>query len=66
MQPRNLTLSATHSGLSRSPRLVALQDALSALNAYMLDECPEDQNWEDFDPDIDELRTGINELIGTG
>lgn len=66
MHPRNLAPSNIGNVPVRSARLNALQAALSALDSYMLDECPGDQNWEDFDPDVDQLRTQINGLIDAG
>jgi hypothetical protein len=39
--------------------LVRIHDLLSA---YLLDHCPEEQNWEEFDADIDALRTDVATL----
>ncbi|QTH24720.1 hypothetical protein [Sphingopyxis granuli] len=39
--------------------LVQIHDLLSA---YLLDHCPEEQSWEDFDADIDALRTDVANL----
>lgn len=39
--------------------LVRIYDLLSA---YLLDHCPDEQNWEDFDADIDALRTDVANL----
>ena len=66
MQPHLQPPSAACNTPATSARRHALQGALSALDSYMLDECPEDQNWEDFDPGVDELRTQINDLIEAG
>jgi len=66
MQQRRLRPTTTGSTVSSGARLNALHRALLALNAYMLDECPDGQNWEDFDPHVDELRTQINDLIEAG
>lgn len=46
-----------------TPRLSALNAAFDILTAYMTDECPEDDNWEDFDSEIDELRMKISAAI---
>lgn len=35
------------------------------LDNYMLDYCPEDQNWEDFDPEMDALREQAIEMNNT-
>lgn len=45
------------------PRREALEAAFDALTAYMTDECPDDTNWEDFDPDVDDLRTRIDDMM---
>lgn len=46
---------------SREDFLTGLIDDISD---YMLDNCPEGQNWEDFDPDLDEVRTYLQEMRG--
>lgn len=33
------------------------------MSSYLVDECPDDMNWEDFDPDVDGLRAEINDLL---
>lgn len=33
------------------------------LSDYFLDHCPENQNWEDFDPDLDGLRASLQGLL---
>lgn len=45
------------------PRREALQRAFDVLTEYLADECPEDTNWEDFDPDVDDLRAQIDEMM---
>jgi hypothetical protein len=40
--------------------LDAMQDLMSN---YLLDECPDNVTWEDFDPDIDGLRSSVADLI---
>lgn len=42
-------------------RIAALEQSLVALSDYLLTHCPDDQVWEDFDPEIDGLRTQIQE-----
>lgn len=34
------------------------------MSGYLGDECPEDETWEDFDPEIDRLRSEIDDLLG--
>lgn len=41
----------------------ALEACFDILTAYLLDECPDQENWEDFDPAVDELRLKIAEII---
>ena len=41
----------------------ALTDAYVAVTSYLLDYCPDDQRWEDFDPDADSVRTELQCLI---
>lgn len=43
----------------------ALRTAFDILTAYMTDECPDDQSWEDFDPDVDGIRSQIDEALGS-
>lgn len=40
--------------LDRKTLLTALIDGISS---YFLDYCPEGINWEDFDPDLDWIRS---------
>lgn len=42
-------------------RAQALEQAFQVLTEYLVDECPDDCNWEDFDPAVDELRSKIDE-----
>lgn len=44
-------------------RKFALRATEETLTAYLLDHCPDDVMWEDFDPDVDELRTKAQELV---
>lgn len=40
--------------------LETMQDLMSN---YLLDECPTDTTWEDFDPGIDSLRSVVTDII---
>lgn len=40
--------------------LAAMQDLMSN---YLLDECPDNVTWEDFDPDIDGLRSTVIDMV---
>ncbi|PKP99090.1 MAG: hypothetical protein CVT74_08885 [Alphaproteobacteria bacterium HGW-Alphaproteobacteria-13] len=42
--------------------LDTMQDLMSN---YLLDECPDNVTWEDFDPDIDGLRSTVLDVIDT-
>lgn len=44
-------------------RKQALQICFDTLTNHMTDECPDDQSWEDFDADIDDLRTRLSKLL---
>lgn len=44
----------------RCTLLATMQDLMSN---YLIDECPDDVAWEDFDPDIDNLRCIVTDLI---
>jgi hypothetical protein len=46
-----------------TPRLEALMAAFDILTSYLLDECPDDANWEDFDGEVDHLRSEIDDVI---
>ncbi len=39
-----------------------LSDTEAIMKGYLLDYCPDDVNWEDFDPDIDSIQTQVGEL----
>ena len=45
---------------ARDRLLGALHDHLSN---YLVDECPDSIAWEDFDPDIDAIRTSVADLM---
>lgn len=47
----------------RLERLRLLQGIRDDICNYFLDFA-EDFNWEDFDPELDELRTKVQELMG--
>lgn len=44
-------------------RKEALFAAFDILTAYMTDECPDDMDWEDFDPEVDDLRSQLDDLM---
>lgn len=46
---------------ARKHLLSLLEDELTA---YLLDHCPEGVNWENFDPDVDSLRSQVQEASG--
>jgi hypothetical protein len=46
------------------PRKELLTKLFNLMTEYLTDEAPDDQNWEDFDPDIDGLRAQVSELGG--
>jgi hypothetical protein len=46
------------------PRKDLLDRLFNLMTEYLTDECPDDQNWEDFDPDIDGLRSQVSDLGG--
>lgn len=55
------------------PLGIALRDCFDTLTGYLTDQCPGESAhdddyvaWEDFDPDVDGLRSVINELMMTG
>lgn len=41
-----------------------LDAVFDLMTAYLVDECPDDANWEDFDPEIDGLRSQVSDLGG--
>jgi len=45
---------------------IALAACFDVLTAYMVDECPDDVAWEDFDGDVDALRSTITDLLEGG
>lgn len=47
--------------LTRDDFVTAMIDDISN---YLLDNCPKDQSWEDFDPDLDQVRTELQEIRG--
>lgn len=44
-------------------RIRMLRRVLDTLDEYLLDNCPDNENWEDFDPDIDALRNQVQQLL---
>lgn len=48
---------------ARCTLLAMMQDLMSN---YLIDECPDNVTWEDFDPDIDNLRCIVTDLIADG
>ncbi len=47
-------------------RTVAVLDRIfDELTDYLVDECPDEMNWEDFAPEVDQLRTGVSDLLET-
>lgn len=47
----------------RCTLLATMQDLMSN---YLVDECPDNVAWEGFDPDIDNLRCIVTDLIADG
>ena len=45
------------------PRYRLLDTMQDIMSNYLLDECPDNVTWEDFDPDIDGLRSTILDVI---
>lgn len=43
--------------------VAAMQLAFDVATSYLLDNCPDDENWEDFDPEVDQLRTKLDESL---
>lgn len=43
-------------------RLILLDTIHALMSEYLMDECPDDELWEDFDTDIDRLRSEIGDL----
>lgn len=51
----------TETTTDETARKKALALCEEALTDY-LQRCPDDANWEDFDPEIDHLRTQVQDL----
>lgn len=45
------------------PRTQLLDTMFDRMTSYLVDECPTDTNWEDFDPEIDSLRAEVGDLL---
>lgn len=45
--------------MTRNDRLQQVSDILTDI----LLECPEDEFWENFDPEVDELRTRVLDIL---
>ncbi|WP_333837424.1 hypothetical protein [Novosphingobium sp.] len=45
-------------------RYRVLEQIYDLLSNYLVDECPDDEHWENFDPEIDDLRTVASDLLG--
>jgi len=39
---------------------------IDSISGFFLDHCPEGVNWENFDPDLDQVRTDLQQLNGEG
>lgn len=46
------------------PRKEVLDKVFDLLTEYLVDECPEGTNWEDFDPEIDGIRSQVSDQGG--
>ncbi|MCG2841255.1 hypothetical protein L6Q21_09710 [Sandaracinobacter sp. RS1-74] len=44
-------------------RVAALDTAFHALSDYICEHCPEDEHFEDFDPEIDTMRSEIEDIL---
>jgi hypothetical protein len=44
-------------------RVRLLETIRDMMSNYLLDDCPDDQNWEDSDPEIDGLRGEVTDLM---
>lgn len=42
--------------------IAVIGQMFDAVSQHFIDNCPDDQNWEDFDPELDELRSSLDEL----
>lgn len=40
-----------------------LQDSINDMTDYFLDNCPDDVNWEDFNPAIDAARSRVQDAV---
>lgn len=49
--------------INLNPRREALFAAFDILTSYLVDECPNGVNWEDFDGEVDRLRIEIDDAI---
>jgi hypothetical protein len=45
------------------PRTQLLDTMFDRMTSYLVNECPGDTNWEDFDPEIDSLRAEVGDLL---
>jgi hypothetical protein len=43
--------------------IAAMRLTFDVATSYLLDNCPDGENWEDFDPEVDELRTKLDESL---
>lgn len=39
-----------------------LQGTIDSITSYFLDHCPDNENWENFDPNLDTIRSELQEL----
>lgn len=46
-----------------TPRKALLDTLFDLMSDYLGDECPEDENFEDFDPEVDALRSEVSDLL---
>lgn len=46
-------------------RYRVIEQVYDLLSNYLVEECPEDEHWEDFDPEVDGLRTIASDLLGS-
>lgn len=44
-------------------RFILLDTMQDLMTNYFVDECPDNITWEDFDPNIDNLRSAVTDLI---
>lgn len=62
-QEREAVLKAASLAQITGDKVLA-QQTLSDINSYFLDFNIDDQNWEDFDPDLDGARQVLIEAFG--